>query len=229
MKTPMKPLALVLVVLAGCAKADRAPLPGDSVAADGAVALTPQRVPSLPVGTTRTNAADLSSIESRLYPPELVMQNQAAIGLAPGQRDAIAKETERAHKELLELQWQLDAEKEKLVTILDGDKVDEARSKAAAAEVMKKEEAIKAGHLAMLVRIKNTLTKEQQDKLRAIRDAQRCAGTSPTPNVAPSGAIHTPPSDGGSAPVDPLAPRPPAKPKPAPRPAPNPTPQTPGY
>lgn len=228
MKIPMKTLALVLLLLvAGCAKADRAPLPGDSVAADGAVALTPQRVPSVPVGTTRTNAADLSSIESRLYPPELVMQNQAAIALAPGQRDAIAKETERAHKELLELQWQLDAEKEKLVAILDGDKIDEVRSKSAAAEVMKKEEAIKAGHLTMLVRIKNTLAKEQQDKLRAIRDAQRCGPTAATATGLPSSGAT--PSDGGSAPVDPLAPRPTAKPKAPPRPAPNGPPPTPGY
>ena len=185
-------LSVVLMFVAGCAKAERAPLPGDTVAADGAVALTPQRMPSVPVGTTRTTAADLSSIESRLYPPELVMQNQASIGLTPHQRDAIAKETERAHKELLELQWQLDAEKEKLVTVLDGDKVDEAKSKTAAGEVMKREDAIKAGHLAMLVRIKTTLTKEQQDKLRAIRDAQRCAGpptapppTAPRPSASP--------------------------------------------
>lgn len=170
----MKAIALfMLLFVAGCA-AERAPLPGDSVAADGAVTLTPQR---MPVSTTRTTAAEVSSIESRLYPPEVVMQNQGAIGLSAGQRDAIAKETERAHKELLELQWQLDAEKEKLIGVLDGEKVDEARSKTAALEVMKREDAIKVGHLAMLVRIKNVLTKDQQEKLRALREAQRCAGT----------------------------------------------------
>jgi Spy/CpxP family protein refolding chaperone len=178
----MKAIALVTVLfVSGCAKA---PLPGDSVAADGAVSLTPERVPSTPVGTAHTTAGDLSSIESRLFPPELVMEHQGAIGLAPAQRDAIAKETDRAHKALLELQWQLDAEKEKLVAVLDGDKVDEARSQAAAAEVMKREDAIKSGHLAMLVHIKNALTKEQQDKLRAIREAQRCAATS-APASAP--------------------------------------------
>jgi Spy/CpxP family protein refolding chaperone len=173
------------VLVLGCAKkADRAPLPGDSVQ-DGSVTLTPARVPvAAPATDARPRGAEpLSAIESKLFPPELVMEHQAAIALTPAQRDAVAKETERAHAELLKLQWELDEKKEKLVAVLDADKVDEAASKQAAAEVMKREDAIKAGHLAMLVRIKNVLSKEQQEKLRAIRDAERCGPrTSPSPS-----------------------------------------------
>jgi len=169
-------LVLASLFLVACAQ-ERAPLPGDSVSKDGGVTLTPSRVP---VGTTTVSSgASPSSIEAKLFPPELVMENQAAIALTPVQRDSVAKEVERAHAELLKVQWELDAEKEKLIAILDKEKVDEAKSKQAAAEVMKREDAIKGAHLAMLVRVKNILTPEQQNQLRAIREASRCGLPSP--------------------------------------------------
>jgi Spy/CpxP family protein refolding chaperone len=167
-------LLLASFVLVACAKAERAPLPGDSVSDDGSVALTPKRVPVAAPASSAASQPAPSAIEQNLYPPELVMENQAAIKLTAGQRETIVKEVDRAHAELLKLQWELDAEKEKLVAILESEKIDEAKSKQAAAEVMKREDAIKAGHLAMLVRIKNTLTHDQQAQLRAIRDAARC-------------------------------------------------------
>ncbi len=171
----LRVLLLGSLLLVACARSERAPLPGDSVSKDGGITLTPGRVP---VGTsTVTSAAAPSSIEGKLFPPELVMANQAAIKLTAAQRDAIAKEVERGHAELLKVQWELDAEKEKLIAILDTDKVEEAKSKQAALEVMKREDAIKASHLAMLVRVKNLLTPEQQSELRAIREAARCGST----------------------------------------------------
>jgi Spy/CpxP family protein refolding chaperone len=162
---------LALLLVAACAKPERAPLPGDSVSADGAVALTPARVPAV-AAAAPTNAHN--AIETALFPPELVMENQNAIALTPAQHQSITKEVERAHAELLKHQWDLDARKEELVAALEKDRVDEAKSKDVAAELMKREVAIKAGHLAMLVRIKNVLTAEQQTRLRAIRDADRC-------------------------------------------------------
>ena len=175
----------MLLCLAACARHERAPLPGDSVSPDGAITLTPGRVPAVPAASARE---PLSAIESRLYAAELVMEHQGAIDLRPAQRDAIANEVERAHTDLLRLQWELDAEKEKLVSVLDADTVDEARAKRAAGEVMKREDAIKTGHLAMLVRIKNVLTKEQQDKLRAAREADRCGGSRAAGSARDGGA-----------------------------------------
>jgi Spy/CpxP family protein refolding chaperone len=169
-------LVLVVPLGAGCARADRAPLPGDSVSADGAVELTPGRVPLAPAPGAGTAREAPSTIEGKLFSPELVMEHQGAIALTPAQHQTITKEVERAHTELLRIQWELDAEKEKLATLLDANMVDEARSKAAAAEVMKREVAIKSAHLGMLVRIKNALTADQQAQLRAIREADRCGG-----------------------------------------------------
>jgi Spy/CpxP family protein refolding chaperone len=163
---------LSVVALAACARSSAPPLPGDSVSSDGAVTLSPPRFST----TSRAAAPEpLGPIESRLFPAELVMDHQADLALLPAQRDAIHKEVTATQAELVRLQWELGAEKDKLVAILGDAKVDEAKAKAAAAQVMDREDKIKAAHLAMLVRIKNVLTADQQDKLRAAREAERCA------------------------------------------------------
>jgi hypothetical protein len=150
---------LLLLCLCACAQRDRGPLPGDSVSSDGAVTLSPPRLQSPPLG----------SIEATLFPPELVMENQGALGIDTAQRDALTKEIDKAQSERLHLQWQLDAEKEKLVKLLDADKVDEPRATEQATHVMDYENRIKSAHLAMLIRVKNLLTPDQQKKLRDLR------------------------------------------------------------
>ena len=177
----MNPRRLLLLALlfaaAGCSRADRAPLPGDSVSLDGAVALTPGRVPlgPAPASSPARDAPNApNAIENKLFPPELVMEHQGALGITAEQRRTIEKEVEGAHTKLLKIQWELDADKEKLLAVLDGPRVDESASERAAADVMKREVAIKSAHLAMLVRIKNLLTEEQQAQLRTIREADRC-------------------------------------------------------
>lgn len=158
-------LSLSLVLLAaaiGCARS-APPLPGDSVAVDGAVTLSPPRFSSAP------SEAPLGAIESKLFPPELIMENQAALAVTPTQRDAILKEVEHGQTGILHLQWELQGEKEKLVAVLDADKVDEAKAKDQAAHVMDFENRVKSAHLMMLVRVKNTLTPTQQKTLRELR------------------------------------------------------------
>jgi hypothetical protein len=175
-------LVLALVALFGCAKSEAPPLPGDSVGPDGAVRLTPGDVPlartpsTLPVpiaseadAGARASPEALGAIEARVFPPELVMEHQLAIALAPEQLLAIQKEVEKGQKDMLRLQWELAREKEKLAALLDGPKVDERKVAEGATELMKRENAIKAAHLGMLVRVKNLLTSEQQTKLRALR------------------------------------------------------------
>ena len=103
------------------------------------------------------------------------MEHQAAIALLSPQREAISKELAQTQTELVKLQWTLQTDKDKLVTVLDDAKVDEANSRAAAESLMRSENAIKAAHLGMLVRIKNILTARQQEQLRALREEARCA------------------------------------------------------
>ena len=154
----MKKLFLLLVITA-CARAAPGPLPGDSVT-DAGVTLSPPRMSTAP---------PIGAIEAALFPPELVMENQGALGIDQAQRDALTKEIDKGQSERLRLQWQLDAEKEKLVKLLDADKVDEPKAVEQASHVMDYEDRIKSAHLAMLIRVKNLLTPDQQKKLRDLR------------------------------------------------------------
>ena len=158
---------LLLLLLVACAKREPPPLPGDSVGVDGSVTLSPPNFSTAPAATPA-----LGPIESKLFAPEVVMEHQAAIGVVPAQKDAILKEVQRGQDDMLKMQWDLNADKEKLVTILDADKVDEAKAQAQAQKLMDDENRIKSAHLGMLVRVKNLLTPEQQKKLRELRDGQ---------------------------------------------------------
>ncbi|MBX3258596.1 MAG: hypothetical protein KIS78_06470 [Labilithrix sp.] len=175
---------LLAALVAACAK--REPLPGDSVSADGAVTLSPPRLGTAPA-EAREAREPLGPVESRLFPPELVMEHQNALAITAEQKAAILAETEKGQAAMLRLQWELQGEKEKLVELLDADRADEARVAEAAARVMDRETKVKASHLGMLVRVKNVLTPEQQAKLRAIRAGARPASADASSDASPAG------------------------------------------
>lgn len=196
MKTLPRVLCLALVggMLAACSKSD--PLPGDSVSSDGAITLSPPRLSTAPA-EAREAREGLGPIESRLFPPELVMDHQGDLAITSEQKSAILAETERGQSAMIRLQWELSAEKEKLVKLLDTDRADEAKVQEAAARVMDRETKIKASHLGMLVRVKNLLTSEQQEKLRAIRTGARATIAPNESTAAPPGSARSPSSDAG--------------------------------
>jgi len=170
----LRTLVLVLLGAALVACAKREPLPGDSVSDDGGIRLSPPRLSTAPPQNTDTREP-LGPIESRLFPPELVMEHQGELAITDEQKSAILVETERGQSTMLRLQWELQGEKEKLVKLLDADRADEAKVQEVAARVMERETKVKASHLAMLVRVKNLLTPAQQAKLRALRAGARPA------------------------------------------------------
>ena len=175
-----------------CCRRDRAEASDVLQSADGAITLSPPRMNTNPYSGGGGGAANTSSpaareplgaIESKLFPPELVMEHQNELAIKPAQRDAILKEVERGQTEILKVQWEMQGEKEKLVKLLDETKVDEAKVSAAAARVMDRENKVKALHLGMLVRVKNVLDAEQQKKLRELRDPR------PAPSTARDGGL----------------------------------------
>lgn len=169
-------VAVALCLLLGCAKGSERPLPGDSVSSDGGVALSP---PRLSTPTTIANETAPGPIEARLFPPELAMEHQEELGVTEEQKKALIAETERGNSEVLRRQWELEAEKEKLVKLLEPDQVDEAKVKAAAARVTEHEGQVKAAYLTMLVRVKNLLTPAQKQRLRELRSE----GKKPPPDA----------------------------------------------
>jgi len=115
----------------------------------------------------------------RLFPPSLVMQNQAAIGLTDDQRKAIIDGMADAEKQLLDVRWKLEAESEKLTKLVDADPLDERAALAQAGRVLELESQLKRTHLGLLLRIKNQLTAVQREKLRELRPARPRAPAGP--------------------------------------------------
>lgn len=108
-------------------------------------------------------------IAENLFPPELVMSHQKAIGLDDTQKASIRGELLKAQTRFTELQWQLQDAMEALVSLLKQPAVDEPRILSQLDKVLNSERDIKRAQITLLVRIKNTLTPEQQARLQKLR------------------------------------------------------------
>lgn len=104
-----------------------------------------------------------------LFPPELVMQNQQAIGLEEAQKTFIRSEVLKAQTRFTELQWQLQDAMETLAGFMQQNPVDEQKVMAQLDKILPIEREIKRAQLTLMIRIKNKLTPEQQEKLRQLR------------------------------------------------------------
>ena len=108
-------------------------------------------------------------VREKLFPPELVMRHQKAIGLTPEQRTYLRDEIRRAQLQFTEMQWQLQDAMETVQALLEKSPVAEAEVLAQLDKVLEAERAIKRAQVALMVRVKNKLTPEQQEKLRQLR------------------------------------------------------------
>jgi len=104
-----------------------------------------------------------------VFPPDLVMRHAPEIGLDERQRAAIKELVVKMQVRFLDLQWDLQAESEKMARLLQASPVDEAAVLAQADKVMGMEREVKKAHLSLLVRIKNLLTDAQREKLMELR------------------------------------------------------------
>lgn len=103
------------------------------------------------------------------FPPELVMQNQQAIGLTDEQRNSLRTEIRDAQIKFTDLQWKLQDEVEKMAALVKETHVDEQQALAQLDRVLSVEREVKRAQIALLVHIKNRLTPEQQARLRQLR------------------------------------------------------------
>jgi Spy/CpxP family protein refolding chaperone len=104
-----------------------------------------------------------------LFPPELVMQHQQDIALRAEQRTAITKAIQDFQTKVVDLQWRMQDQAQRLTTLLDKPVVDQAAALAQVDEVLGVEREVKRAHITLLIQIKNTLSAEQQAKLAAAR------------------------------------------------------------
>lgn len=110
-------------------------------------------------------------IGEQVLPPELIMQNQRAIGLTDAQRSGVLAEIKRAQALLVDREWELQRAMGRLVELLGVDKPDEKAVSTQLDAVLALEHDIKQAHLTLAVRLKNLLTPEQQRTLRELRGA----------------------------------------------------------
>jgi Spy/CpxP family protein refolding chaperone len=109
-----------------------------------------------------------ASFEELLFPPELVMQHQRELALTPQQRTTITEAVKALQAGVVDQQWQIQDEQQKLHELMARPTVEEAAVLAQVDRVLDLERSIKRLHLVMLVRIKNTLTPDQQERLKAV-------------------------------------------------------------
>ena len=129
-----------------------------------------------PEARERPGLGLLREIAENVYPAELVMRNADDLALDDAQREAITGEIQALQTDLVPLQWEIYEEGKKLEELLAPARVDEQAVLAQAAQVMALEQSIKTRHLAMLVRVKNLLTSEQQEILDDRRILPRLGG-----------------------------------------------------
>lgn len=101
-----------------------------------------------------------------LFPPELIMQSQQALGLTEEQRNAMIAEVQRAQAQSAPIQWRLTQSVERLATALQQPRVDEAAVLEMLDGILAAERELKRLQIGLLVRLKNRLTAEQQGLLR---------------------------------------------------------------
>jgi Spy/CpxP family protein refolding chaperone len=120
-------------------------------------------------GAARAQQPDQDPIGQSFFAPELVIQHQEAIGLSAEQKDYLKTEIRQAQLKFTELQWKLQDEMEKMITLVKQPRVDEQQVLGQLERVLAAEREIKREQVTLLVRIKNKLTAEQQGKLLEIR------------------------------------------------------------
>lgn len=105
-----------------------------------------------------------------LFTPEEIMQHRRAIDLNDEQRDGITRLIEELQGRLVGLQWRLLDETEAVKEALEGPRVDLDRVMDRFGDAQDTEMEIKRVHLELLIRIKNILTREQQEELVRLKD-----------------------------------------------------------
>lgn len=108
-----------------------------------------------------------------LFPPPVIHAAEEELGLSDEQKKSIKEEMEKTRESFGEMQKKLQAEMEELGKFLKAVKVDEKLVQEQLDKVLAAESEIKKAHLASLIRVKNLLTAEQQEKLRKFMKEHR--------------------------------------------------------
>ena len=122
-----------------------------------------------------------------LFPPDLILRQADEIALTNSQRGAVTNLIREMKKTITEGRGKITSASDQLRESLKSAAVPESAIVDQFSGVLDIEKEIKRGQFAMLVRAKNLLTPEQQDKLREIvRKQPRKANDRKLPPIEPS-------------------------------------------
>ncbi len=119
-----------------------------------------------PGGPTPTPPPGGDPLAGNFFPPELIMQNQQALGLSDEQKSAMIAEIQRTQGTATTIQWRLQQQVERLSALVREPRVDEAAVLLQLDSVLTAEREMKRAQITLLVRLKNKLTPDQQAMLR---------------------------------------------------------------
>ncbi len=133
-----------------------------------------------------------------MFPPEMIMQHQRELGLTDQQKTYMRTEIGKTSARFNDLQWQLQDAMEALHETMKSSIVNEQQALAQLDKVLETEREIKRLHMELAIKIKNTLTPEQQQKLQSIRHARGTGmGVGHGPGTGPGGPGPRPRRPGG--------------------------------
>ena len=110
-----------------------------------------------------------NSFENELFSAKLALKNRIEIGLSNDQIASIQEIYTTHITEFEIMRFELDAQLIELDKIMKVTEVDEERATVQLQKVLRLEEQLKRIRLLMLIRIKNTLSSDQQAKLKNLR------------------------------------------------------------
>jgi Spy/CpxP family protein refolding chaperone len=114
---------------------------------------------------TRSVQGKREVLKMGLYPPDIIMRHQVALGITMPQREEIIDAVKRFQSDVADLQWTMQGEQQKMQQAFAAYTIDTTESLALAEKVLALESRFKLAHLELLITIKNALTEEQIDKI----------------------------------------------------------------
>jgi Spy/CpxP family protein refolding chaperone len=113
-------------------------------------------------------AAPSDPLAGAFFPPEVILLSRDQLGLTPQQRETFRVRVEKTQASATEITQRLGRETAALSALATPAKVDEAALVAQLDRVLDTERELKHLHIGLLAWIKNSLTPEQQTKLREL-------------------------------------------------------------
>ncbi len=104
-----------------------------------------------------------------MFPPELIMGHARELGLTDEQKAFMRSEIQKTTASFQDLQWKLQDQMELLHETMKSATVNESQALTQLDKVLDIEREIKRLHIGLAIRLKNRLTREQQEQLQKLR------------------------------------------------------------